>query len=71
MRATNTDDFQPGDAVTITGGTFEGYTGTIDSERDGELIVFITIFGRHTPVAIRPELLRQKRPDDLDPQTFP
>jgi hypothetical protein len=59
--------FDSGDAVTITGGTFQGFTGTVDGPRDGGLSVLFTIFGRHTPIVVSLDLLRPKRPEDNDP----
>jgi len=67
MRATNADDFKPGDSVTVTSGTFEGFTGIVEGPDDGGVIVVITIYGRPTPIVVAPELLQQKRPDDHDP----
>jgi transcription antitermination factor NusG len=54
MRATNADDFKPGDSVTVTSGTFEGFTGIVEGPKDGEVMIVITIFGRPTPIVVAP-----------------
>ncbi|HTQ39085.1 MAG TPA: KOW motif-containing protein [Pirellulales bacterium] len=60
MRATNADDFKPGDSITVTSGTFEGFTGIVEGSKDGDVTIIITIFGRPTPIVVTPELLRLK-----------
>jgi hypothetical protein len=60
--------FKPGDAVVVLGGTFEGYTGTVERVDGGTAYVTLVIFGRVTPaIPIAAEDLRAKRPDDKDP----
>jgi transcription antitermination factor NusG len=53
-------EFYPGDKVLITSGTFHGFSGVvrggdigvIPPERDGVVLLEVTIFGRVTPVPV-------------------
>jgi len=63
-----TNDFKPGDAVTVTSGTFEAYGGTVASASDKMVFVKLLIFGRVTdPIPLATDILRPRTSEDKDP----
>ena len=47
-------DFDEGDSVSITGGSFEGFVGTVQeiNKEKNKVKVLVSIFGRETPVEL-------------------
>lgn len=47
-------NYKEGDSISVTGGSFEGFTGTVESIDFEEQIVnvIVSMFGRETPVAL-------------------
>jgi transcription antitermination factor NusG len=61
------EDFKPGDAVFVMGGSFERCTGTVAGNDGKKVLVRLLIFGRVTdPVSIAPEIIRMRMPGDKD-----
>jgi transcription antitermination factor NusG len=42
----NSDDFKPGDEVTVIDGSYSSFSGTIESREGDMLLVRLIIFGR-------------------------
>lgn len=58
-------DFKPGDAVTITGGTFETIAGNVAGIDADKVLVRLLIFGRMTdPVSIDRQYVRLRTSDE-------
>lgn len=49
--------YNVGDTVQITSGSFEGYTGVVDSidKENGKVCIIVSMFGRDTPVELEIE----------------
>ena len=47
-------DYKEGDSISVTGGSFEGFTGTVESVNLEEqtVDVIVSMFGRETPVSL-------------------
>ena len=55
LKSTNIEvDYKEGDSISVTGGSFEGFTGTVESVNLEEqtVDVIVSMFGRETPVSL-------------------